>query len=299
MKTVKIDFSGFWPDFNKEYNYIVSILRRRYNVIISDSPDYIFYSVFSNDYLKFDGIRIFYTGECISPDFNLCDYAMGFDWISNGDRYVRLPLYVMYDLYKGRDINCIEEKIKAEKEFCSFVYSNANGAIYRTELFKAINKYRTVSSGGKYMNNIGEPVADKLLFESKHKFSIACENGSYLGYTTEKILHSFAAYTVPIYWGNPIVGNEFNEEAFINCHRYKSIDDVVEYIKYVDNNEEEYVRMLKAPIFKEGFEPVDQLKSAADFLYKIFDVPYKDAYRRNQSYWGMKYETAMKKHKIF
>ena len=85
MKTVRINFSGFWPGFDKEDNFITNNLCLCYTVELADSPDYLFYSVFSNDFLNYDCIRIFYTGECIVPDFNVCDYAMGFDWIYFGD----------------------------------------------------------------------------------------------------------------------------------------------------------------------------------------------------------------------
>ena len=61
--------------------------------INSEDPDYIIYSGFGNDHLKYDCIRIFFTGECITPDFNECDYAIGFDRLTFGDRYARIPLY--------------------------------------------------------------------------------------------------------------------------------------------------------------------------------------------------------------
>lgn len=74
-------------------------------------------------------------------------------------------------------------------------------------MFEALKKYKKVNSGGRYLNNIGRAVVDKIQFESRHKFSICFENSSYPGYTTEKIIEAFAAKTIPIYWGNPCVGN--------------------------------------------------------------------------------------------
>lgn len=44
--TIKIDFKYFWETFNKEDNFFTNVLRRNYNVVISDSPEYLFYSVF-------------------------------------------------------------------------------------------------------------------------------------------------------------------------------------------------------------------------------------------------------------
>ena len=73
------------------------------------------------------------------------------------------------------------------------------------------------------MNNVGSPVADKYAFESEYKFSIAFENASYSGYTSEKILEAFAAGTVPIYWGDPDIAKVYNSKAFINLNEGKTL----------------------------------------------------------------------------
>ena len=98
MKTIKIKYVDFnvGLGFDPNNNEIINALSKRYNVVQCDDPDYIFYSVFGLDHLKYDCIRIFYTGECYTPDFNECDYAMGFDRLSFGDRYLRLPLYRLF-----------------------------------------------------------------------------------------------------------------------------------------------------------------------------------------------------------
>ena len=153
--------------------------------------------------------------------------------------------------------------------------------------------------GGGFLNNIGYNVENKTEFEKKFKFSIACENSSYRGYTTEKILHAYQAYCVPIYWGNPDIGAELNEKAFINVHSYDSLDEVVEKVKYLDNNDEEYIKMLKEPFFIKQYEPSVQVKNISDFLYNIFDSPLNASLRRNNSYWGMIYEKSIRKKHLF
>ena len=45
-KTIKINFKYFWEGFNSEKNYFIDVLRKNYNVIISDNPDYMFYSIY-------------------------------------------------------------------------------------------------------------------------------------------------------------------------------------------------------------------------------------------------------------
>lgn len=45
-KAIKINFKYFWAGFDKENNFFTHFLRKYYRVIISDKPDYIFYSVY-------------------------------------------------------------------------------------------------------------------------------------------------------------------------------------------------------------------------------------------------------------
>lgn len=88
-------------------------------------------------------------------------------------------------------------------------------------------------------------VADKLDFISQYKFNIAIENYSKPGYTTEKIMESFVSDTVPIYWGNPLINEDFNPSAFINLHDFFSIEDAVQRIVEIDNNDKEYLRFFR------------------------------------------------------
>lgn len=297
MKTIKINYSGFWPEFDKNDNFITNILKEQYIVEIAEKPDYLFYSIFSNDFYQYDCVRIFFTGECITPDFNLCDYAMAFDWIVFGDRYIRTPLYLLYpEAYEEEDRKALAKGwLKEKDKFCSFVYSNAGADSYRMQLFDKINQYMRVSSGGGYLNNAGGPVVDKRAFEQEHLFSIACENSSYPGYSTEKLLQAFQAHTIPIYWGDPLIGKVFNEKAFINCHAYGTIDEVVERIKQLYDNETLYLEMLSEPIWNSGFTPKEQMQNTKKFLYAIIEQPVDLAKRRNNSYWGRIYEGERKK----
>lgn len=96
MKTVKVktvDFN-FTRESNQEH-FIVRLLRKRYNVELSDAPDLLIYSVWGNEHLKYQCTKLFYISEPFSPNFNECDYAIGFDPIRFGPRYLRLPVFAM------------------------------------------------------------------------------------------------------------------------------------------------------------------------------------------------------------
>ena len=44
--TIKINFKDFWENFDPKNNFFTNILRKKYDVEISDKPDYLFYSVY-------------------------------------------------------------------------------------------------------------------------------------------------------------------------------------------------------------------------------------------------------------
>lgn len=219
MKTIKVKYCKYGNTDHATpltFNYFIhTILTKYYNVEISDKPDYVFYYESSYEYLKYDCIRIFNTGENVTPNFNLCDYGIGIDYLTFGDRYYRLPPFFTATFYSKKDIELAKEidlenpkkvtkeDLKKRTEFCSFVYSNYLADDRRKDLFDTIFSYKKINSGGRYLNNIGGPVENKLEFELKHKFSMAIENSCRDGYTTDRIINSLTAGVIPIYWEIP------------------------------------------------------------------------------------------------
>jgi hypothetical protein len=296
-KPIRIKFVDFWDDFVPEQSLFYQLLSQRYEIELTDNPDYLFCSVFGDEHLSYDCVKIFYTGENQCPDFNLYDYAIGFERLTLGDRYFRLPIYYLY----ANDFAAMQAKHEAvsldEKEhFCSFVYSNNNASPHREAFLNKLNEYQTVSSGGRYRNNVGGPVADKLQFQLTHKFSIAFENSSYPGYCTEKLVQSFAARTIPIYWGDEYVGDTFNEGAFINCHRFASWDEVVAEVKRIDSNDALYLQMLQTPALNRPHDDNREatLQRLTNFFSHIIDQPIDKATRYNRHYWGKRYNDRMR-----
>lgn len=306
MKKIKISYVDFWANFDKE-NFIASkILSKFYDLeyVSPEEADYVFFSDFGIDhwFLPDDSIKIFYIGENNCPDFNICDYAIGFEWLDYGDRYMRLPNYYATPFYQDKQLKFEQRYFDDDKrggvdpqlskrQFCSFVVSNCEGSSVRGKLFELLSEYRTVDSGGRWQNNVGGPVEDKLLFESQHKFSICCENSSHAGYTTEKIIEAFAARVIPIYWGDPLIGKVINTKAFINVLDYPSLDAVVERVKYLDNNDEAYLSMLNehALINPIEYSLVAKMEEVQKFLINIIEQPKHKAVRYNRDFWGQKY----------
>ncbi|MGM0900329.1 MAG: glycosyltransferase family 10 domain-containing protein [Bacillota bacterium] len=281
---IKINFTDFWGGFDKSNNIFTNLLKEKYDVIISDDPDYLFYSCFGHDFWHYDHcVKIFYTGENRRPKFYECDYAIGFDYLPNNDRYIRFPLYFLYteDFMLAKKKHLISEnEIEDKVLFCNFIYSNGKAHKDREFFFDLLSKYKSVDSGGKFRNNIGYRVNNKLEFQKKYKFSIAFENDTTEGYTTEKIIQAFAAQTIPIYWGNPAISKEFNSNAFINCHDFHSFEDVVKRIEEIDHDKELFRKILKEPIYSEDINQDEIVKKQLlKFLSSIFDTEYDKAFK--------------------
>lgn len=303
MEKVKINFVNFWGNFNKEDNFITEIIKTKYQVEISENPDYVFASVLGEDmdFLKYeDAIRIFYTGENVIPDFNLYDYAIGFCHLKFSDRYMRYPLYrnkIYRENWKKAQLKHTIPRREYEQKhtgFCNFVYSNSQIVMpEREQLLNMMDLYKRVDCGGRYRNNVGGPVADKLEFCSNYKFTIAVENTSSPGYTTEKLIDAWAAGTIPIYYGDPLIAKEFNNKAFVNCHDCDNFEDVMEVVKKLDTNDDAYAEMMSEPIcmFSENSDETDS--ELRDFILHILSQPKECAYRRDRYAWGKVYENRL------
>lgn len=289
MRKIKIKFVDFWSNYKPEERSICQLLSTKYELEFSDEPDYLFYGCFGHEHLSYNCVKIYIATECVEPDFNICDYAIGYSLLSYGDRYLYYP--AAYEVGYRSSCELMLNKSEMTKEeytnkegFCSIVVSNGlNADKMRSLLIEEINKYKRVDSGGKYRNNVGGPVKDKIEFQSHYRFSIAAENTSFPGYVTEKIIESFASRTIPIYWGDPKACEIYNPEAFIDCTKFEKIDDIINEIKRIDENEEEYLKMVNAcPVIdptKWNYE--ERQKVLGDFLFYILDQDLLKAKRIN------------------
>lgn len=278
MRTLKIQFVDFWYGFDPNNNFITNALNRDHKIVVTDTPDYLFFSVFGYSHLKYNCVKIMFVGENIVPDFNLCDYAMGFDYLTFGDRYMRLPLFLTCFNFKDllQDKKWGAEKL-LNRKFCSIVVSNINlSNPIRERFFRLLSEYKQVDSGGRQWNNVGGPVQDKQEFISNYKFNIAFENSAVRGYTTEKIMDAMTANTLPIYWGNPWIGKDFNERSFINVNAFSSLEEAVQRIVELDTNDEQYLNIMKEP-WVEDLSIFNWENKLKVFLTNIIEKPLTEA----------------------
>lgn len=302
MKTIKVAFVDLPSEIDPKNNYIVDLLKQRYNLEFSDDPDYVFYGAFNYKYQDYaDKVRIFIGGEPVVPNFNDCDYAMSHMPIQFIDRYFEAGPLLASPREEGlkpslQDRSHITDDL-FERKFCNFVYFNSmdhDGWKVRQDFCKKLMaEYKHVDCPGKSLNNMPEGsiaprwvagadgkdtvtddvswVNGKVAFLSKYKFTIAFENGMIPGYTTEKLIDPFLANSIPIYWGNPEVTKYYNPKAFINCNDYDNdFDRVIERIKELDNDKEQYMAMLREPPLQPDF-PFDMPEKFLDWVCHIIE----------------------------
>lgn len=281
-KEIKIAYTDLVQSNGPWMAYFKNLLKDNFNIkICEDNPDYLFYSVFDNKHHEYDCVKIFFTGENVVPNFNYCDYAIGFHYINFEDRYMRLPLWCMYkeDLETLQKRKPLSRHSALKRKFCARVVSNkriSDG--FRETFFDELSKYKTVDSGGRYKNNVGGPVENKHEFLKNYKFSLAFENTSARGYCTEKLLQAFAAGTVPIYYGDETAVRDFNPKAFVNLHDFKTIDDAVDYVRKLDQDDAAYLQMLnESPFANDKVLQKYSDEKVIEFFNHIFSKPLDKA----------------------
>lgn len=288
---VRLGFSGFWDSFDPRDNYFTRLLSRHYALEICDRPDFLIHSCIGkgrHDHRRHDCVRIFYTGENVPADWLSTDWAFTFEDDPH-PRHFRLPHWPFYvdpqALVKPVDVD--PERILATKSrFCGFVVSNPLCRV-RNEFFRRLSRYKPVDSGGKVMNTLGRRVGDKRAFLAECRFTIAFENESHPGYTTEKIVEPMVVDSIPIYWGDPLIGREFDTRSFLSAHDCGSratsamLDELVERVVAVDRDPSLLASMLATPWLRGNRIPrcVDEQAVLGQFA-RIFSTPIRQVARR-------------------
>jgi hypothetical protein len=130
-------------------------------------------------------------------------------------------------------------------------------------------------SGGRALNNNtylynnnprAVPIEETKEWLSQCKFIIAYENTVQReGYITEKPYQAYFSGGIPLYNGNPSVLADINKDAIIYSGDFKSMEDMAEYIKKIDQDDDLYCKIWNQNIINKkemGFNEVyEKLRS--------------------------------------
>lgn len=308
MRTIKIGYAGMYAAFDYNISLVYKMLCKHYQVQVvpPQEADYIICGAFGEkyEYCKYPQIRIMYIGENYIPDFNFIDYAICPYPIAFLDRVFYYPMYAQ--AYKGAEVLAKKERVytkdflQEKLYFANFIAGHESEYGIRGDFFKKLCEYKRVEAPGSYLNNMpnGETVewtnSSKTDFQRKCKFTLCFESTKNEGFVTEKIMDAFYADTIPVYYGSDTVKDVFNENAFINVADYDSWDAVIERIKELDKNDDEYLEMLNQPIFVDAKRECNVEQELEQFLCHIIDQPYEKAYRRSRVYMPKEHEEFIK-----
>jgi hypothetical protein len=274
---------------------IQDALQGDYELVLSDKDydiilDGVSYKKIGQSFIRDKAIKISYVWEAVKPELDIYDLSIGFDFIDD-PKYIRIPL--PYISYPDQMTNAFErgECNPRKKYFACFLVSNGgsdlhplnkapmDGCVARTRMFHKLSLYKRVESGGAYLNNIGGPIPIDAIYTtedatakwiSQCKFMIAYENQSYSGYITEKPFKAYFSGAIPIYHADQSVLQDINKKAIIYDGDFASEDDVVEYIKKVDNDDKLYCDIWNQPILINPEKNYDVIK--AQLRDKLIEV---------------------------
>jgi hypothetical protein len=100
---VKIWFVDFWHPETVEAiraNPLFELVNEHFDVVPSERPEVVFYSVFGSRHLQYVCKRIQFVGENQPPNLFAADYTFSFVDVEI-DRSFRLPLYRLYRDYQA------------------------------------------------------------------------------------------------------------------------------------------------------------------------------------------------------
>lgn len=115
---------------------------------------------------------------------------------------------------------------------------------------------KMIEQGVDMFGRLYTPVETKDMALNDYMFSVTIENVILSNYQTEKVIDCFATGTVPIYLGNPSIGETFNP------------DGIIFYDDNFDLNmlsEDLYEKML--PAVKENYEIFCNMKISDDVIF--------------------------------
>lgn len=284
---MKLYLNNFFNDLDLTYFYI--LFEKSFNTKIElsnniDDSEILFESVFGNNTLLYNKkwlYTILFIGESDRrlPLFmnnrlkqnTLKDYSIILKGEHNNNNIINVPLFVLYSYAYNFTYNFIKytdnirfnnsNKTIPPKNVCVIV-SNNNDSEGRNYFFKQLENHIQIDYAGNYKNNVPKIQYDIcspefVKFVSQYKFIISMENSKNKTYITEKILHGFAANTIPVYWGSDYITEYFNEERFINVKSFNEndINEAIQKILLLINNSDKYIEIINKPIYKNNKNP--------------------------------------------
>ena len=289
-KSIKVLFKDFWGKFDHNDNLFTWILSHNYDVLVTgDNPDLV---ISGGDCTQYQNAKmIYFSSELFMFPEGHADYMLS-SFHLDKPNYFRAPLMLLYayDYYKFGITESYEsvfnkapskDLLDSKSNFCAYISrGSGRGDCIRTNFFHELSEYKPVTGAGSHLNNhpkVGgeagtiEGSISKHEFLKSFKFTMAFEGGSGFngdyGWITEKIYEPMMAYSIPIYWGNIRINEDFNNKSFINWYDYGSNEACIARIKEIDNDDNLYMDYINQAYVNDKCDSVFTI----DYLIGIFE----------------------------
>jgi hypothetical protein len=260
---ITIAFIGFWDGFKQDENEILNLLNHAAEItgleikVVNSDPDILIFSCFGNPSLKEfkAATRLLYLGENVRPDFSEADYSLTFDFSDYCGRNIYLPLWLLRSTtYASKNANYqpfvpkeLEKPRIANQGQDCIVYIGNNSTPTRLE---AINELKNLGFAVQCYGSQTNPVDDKIKTLKQYKYTLCLENTFTPGYVTEKIIDSYLAGSIPIYWGGA-PPSEFNFNDCFICDPYVTMAQNMQVFANWKQNRNLSAKVL-SPLLKAG-----------------------------------------------
>lgn len=208
-----------------------------------------------------DVIGILISGEPYRSKYRF-DISIDTKFTSNAIKTIYYPFIFssLHERCKSYDfLNNYADKNK----FCAYMYHISYE--HRIKYFELLSKYKKVDALGKCCNNVkitntrdrydSELTYNDIAIDyySHYKFVLAIENTLLKGYSTEKLLNPLIANSIPIYWGDDEIFKYINKTRVVYIPDFRTSDDLLKHIEYLDTNKEAYNNIISENIFVGDF----------------------------------------------
>lgn len=287
---IRLSINNFWPDFNYEENLLLCLLKDIYgdDLVLTNNIHDCNLCLVAENYVPKEIDRsktkiLTCMPEPKEVQYKDGDYHLSFDPFRYDLKNVRFPIWYFYiNFYNLQNQkNPIPVLTPSEldnnkwlhapkDEFCIAPFSAIHNN--RVKFLQLLNTHKPTAGFGLPFGNGDAQRNEQTKYDAicKYRFSMAFENTHKIGYVTEKFLHAKTAGCIPIYWGDEYVLHDFNPDCFIYANHFKSFEECLEYVKYIDSNEDLYLKMKNAPLF--NYDVVESLNNIKKQLKDVISL---------------------------
>lgn len=202
-----------------------------------------------------DALNIWYTGENIRPPSEgSWDAILSFEDDNFSLNNIYLPFWATtlgatVDAAEKMQRTLLERRVPTgvRQQFASAVIGNPEPM-----RMKAIRELSKVGEVGLYGSVFNNSVKDKMEVLKHYTFNICFENDLYPGYVTEKVIESWSAGSIPLWWGLDPQGY-INPKAVVNFAEL-GFDRGISYVLDLVANPDKVKAMQSEPILLKPYD---------------------------------------------